>query len=284
MGLCDTIPGISGGTIAFITGIYQRLINCIQAFSPRLAGDIFMTLVGKGDKRKLGQDIKRLDLGFLITLLLGIGIAIILFSRVIEFLIDTYAPFLMAFFVGLIFASGIGIFEHIERHHTVNQIIALVGLAIGISLIFLIPQEVVPSLGYIFLGGFLAISAMLLPGISGAFVLLIMGIYSFMLHVLRDVLGNLSYILIFILGMAVGVFVMSRIIGFLFRKNKPATLYLLVGLVMGSLSVPIGIIYNNSSGFTLLTWIILAGLFILGVLFSFLITMISKEKKVAQNI
>ena len=281
MGLCDTVPGVSGGTIAFITGIYQRLISAIQAFSLDLVMDSLKFLIGKGNNKNLRQDIKKLDLGFLIMLFLGIAIAILLFSRVLEFLIDSYAPFLMAFFVGLILVSAIGIFEHIEKHHTVNQLIALVGLLVGISFIFFIPQEITPNLGYVFLGGFLAISAMLLPGISGSFVLLIMGIYSFMLGVLHDVFGNLDYFLIFIFGAIVGVVVMSRVIGFLFRKNKPATLYLLVGLVLGSLSVPLRIIFNNSSEFIAITWVILFGLFLLGAVFSFWLTQVSKVKRVA---
>ena len=176
MGLCDTVPGVSGGTIAFITGIYQRLISAIQAFSLDLVMDSLKFLIGKGNNKNLRQDIKKLDLGFLIMLFLGIAIAILLFSRVLEFLIDSYAPFLMAFFVGLILVSAIGIFEHIEKHHTVNQLIALIGFLVGVSFIFFIPQEIAPNLGYVFLGGFLAISAMLLPGISGSFILLIMGI------------------------------------------------------------------------------------------------------------
>ena len=281
MGLCDTVPGVSGGTIAFITGIYQRLIDAIQAFSLDLVVDVCRFLVkGKSDKN-LRQDIKKLDLGFLITLFLGIVLAILLFSRVLEFLIDSYAPFLMAFFVGLILVSAIGIFEHIEKHHTVNQLIALIGFLVGVSFIFFIPQEIAPNLGYVFLGGFLAISAMLLPGISGSFILLIMGIYGFMLGVLHDIFGNLNYFLIFILGVIVGVVIMSRVVGFLFRKNKPATLYLLVGLVLGSLSVPFRIIYNSSSNFGARAWLLVGVLFFLGAVFSSELTRVSKVRRVA---
>jgi len=201
MGTCDIIPGISAGTIAFITGIYLRLINAIKSFSFVLAIDILAWIFGRGRNKNLREDIRKLDLGFLVTLLLGMLTAIILLSRVVSFLLASYFSFTMVFFVGLIIASAGTIFSHIERHHSANMIVALVGLALGVGLVFIVPSGITaPSLGYIFLGGFLAINAMMLPGISGSFILLVMGLYEFMLHAVGNARENSGVLILFIFG------------------------------------------------------------------------------------
>jgi len=245
MGLCDLIPGISGGTIAFITGIYERLINAIKGLSPRLVYDILLTVVGKGDRKRLKEDIRKLDLGFLIPLFLGILFALFLFSRVMVFLLERYFSFIMIFFVGLILVSAKTIFEHIEKHHSLNVAFSILGLILGISLVFIIPASTEPSLLYIFVGGFLAICAMLLPGISGSFILLVLGIYSFMLGVLNDLGNKLDYFFAFVVGAICGLILMSRVISLLLAKDKSKTLYFLLGLVVGALSVPLREIYLN---------------------------------------
>ena len=234
MGICDLIPGISGGTIAFITGIYERLINAVKAFSPRL---IF------GHR----EDFKKLDLIFLISLFLGIGSALYLGSGIIKYLLENYSGYTLAFFIGLILASSRIIFTHIKNHKINNRLFALLGLTIGIFLVFIVPTDVIPTLSYIFFGGFVAISAMFLPGISGAFILLIMGIYEFMINVLHDIRGNIKYFLIFTLGAIFGAFSISRIISFLFKKDKCKTLYFLLGLVIGALSIPVKRVLENIS-------------------------------------
>lgn len=238
MGICDLIPGISGGTIAFITGIYERLINAVKAFSPKL---IF------GSKK----DIKKLDLGFLIILFLGIGTALFLGSGIIKYLLETYPGYTFAFFVGLILASSKIIFTHIKNHKLKNRLFALFGLLVGIFLAFIVPANTTPTCFYIFLGGFVAISAMFLPGILGAFILLIMGLYEFMINVLHDISGNIKYFIIFVLGAIFGAFSISRIISFLFKKDKCKTLYFLLGLVIGALSIPIKRILESISEGTL---------------------------------
>lgn len=239
MGTCDIIPGISAGTIAFITGIYERLINAIKGFSLVLLWDIILYIIGRGRNKNLRGDIKKLDLGFLLPLLTGILFAIFALSRVISFLLEHYFSYTMIFFVGLILASGKTIFDHIEKHHSANMIYGVFGLAIGISLMWIVPAEINPNIYYVFLGGFLAISAMMLPGISGSFILLILGIYGFMLEVLHNLVDRIEFFIAFIVGAIVGLFTISRVISFLFRKNKSKTLYFLLGLVIGSLGVPL---------------------------------------------
>lgn len=265
MGICDVIPGISGGTIAFITGIYSRLINAVKGFSPQLVIDFFNYILRR-DKKSFLEDIKKLDLGFLIILGLGAGTAILIGARVMGFLLKNYSTYTLAFFIGLILASSKSIYDKIERHYKRNKLFGVVGLVVGILFVFLIPVEVSPDLVYVFLGGFLAISAMFLPGISGAFILLILGLYEFMLNVLRDLFDNILVFLVFGLGALLGMFTISRTVSFLFRKAKSKTLYFLLGLVIGSLSVPIRNIFQSNFSWNILNIIVLFLFLILGLI------------------
>jgi len=246
MGVCDLIPGISGGTIAFITGIYARLINSVKSFSPKLVYDI-VTYPVKRRSDSIKEDIKKLDLVFLLILILGIMSAILTGSKIIKFLLREYYAYTLAFFIGLILASSKTIFEHIENHNLKNTLFCLLGLILGLLSSMLVPLTINPSLGYVLLGGFCAVNAMFLPGISGAFILLIMGLYEFMINVLNDIRNNISYFLIFIAGAILGAFTISRIISFLFKKNKCRTLYTLLGLVIGALATPVKKIIETES-------------------------------------
>jgi len=249
MGISDLIPGISGGTIAFITGIYERLINAVKGFSINTF---------------IKRDFKKLDLGFLFFLLLGIISAILIGSRGIKYLLENYLAYTLMFFIGLILASSFIIFEGIKNHKFKNIVFGLIGLVVGLSFGFLNPVVAEPSLIYIFFGGFVAISAMFLPGISGSFILLIMGLYEFIIGLLSDVIGNFGYLFVFGIGMLFGAFFISRVISFLFRKDKCKTLYFLLGLVLGALAVPIQRVLESGVGFREIP--ILGFLFLGGVL------------------
>ncbi|OHB60928.1 MAG: hypothetical protein A2168_08585 [Planctomycetes bacterium RBG_13_50_24] len=263
MGICDIIPGISGGTIAFITGIYAQLINAVKSFSPKLVYDIITYPIHrKSDSLK--EDIKKLDLGFLVILVLGIASAFLAASRVIEFLMKEYFAYTISFFIGLILASSKTIFEHIEDHSTKNILFCILGFILGVVSSLLVPLTVTPSLGYVLLGGFCAVNAMFLPGISGAYVLLIMGLYEFMVGVLNDLRNNIDYFLIFMVGASLGAFTISRIISFLFRRNKCRTLYILLGLVIGALGTPVRRIvetttFQVSNVLIMVFWCLLGG-------------------------
>jgi len=271
MGVCDLIPGISGGTIAFITGIYARLIGAVGSFSPKLVYDIFTYPIHK-KREALKEDIKKLDLAFLFVLMLGMGSAILAGSRIIKFLLSDYYSYTLSFFIGLILASSKIIFSHIQNHNIKNVSFGFLGIVLGLmSSILLVPLTVTPTSGYIFLGGFFAVSAMFLPGISGAFILLIMGLYEFMINVLNDIPNNISYFLLFIAGALSGAFSISRIISFLFRKNKCRTLYVLLGLVVGALSSPLKKIFQTAS-FQISSILIMVFWFLLGALLVVLIT------------
>ncbi len=239
MGICDIIPGVSGGTIAFITGIYTRLINAVKSFSLKLVYDLITYPISRKTEQ-LKKDFKKLDLGFLVVLGVGIACAFLAGSKLIKFLLENYFSYTLSFFIGLILASSRTIFTHIENHSMKNILFCFLGLVLGIGLNFLVPREITtPGLGYVFLGGICAISAMFLPGISGAFILLIMGLYEFMIDVLHDIGDHIRYFLVFIAGAALGAFGISRIISALFEKNRCRTLYVLLGLVVGALSTPL---------------------------------------------
>ena len=256
------IPGISGGTVAFITGIYSRLIGAVKSFSPKLIYDIFTYPIHKKEDR-LKEDIKKLDLLFLLVLILGISSAFLVGSRIIKLLLRDYPAYTLSFFIGLILVSSTIIFNHIQNHNIKNISFGFFGFALGLMFSILVPLTVTPTLGYVFLGGFFAVSAMFLPGISGAFILLIMGLYEFMINVLNDISNNISYFLLFITGALLGAFSISRIISFLFKKNRCKTLYVLLGLVIGALSVPLKKILQTAS-FHLSSVLIMVFWFLLG--------------------
>jgi putative membrane protein len=237
MGICDLIPGISGGTIAFITGIYQRLINAVKSFSIKLIPETY-NYIKKGDKTIL-KSIKKLDLIFLTTLILGIITAIVIGSHLIKYLLNNYFVYTITFFIGLILASSINIFKEIKNHKISNIIFGIIGLIIGILLGIIIPVTLNPSLTYIFISGFIAISAMFLPGISGSFILLILGVYEFMINVLHNIIDKIYYFFAFIFGGILGALTISKFVSYLFEKDKPKTLYFLLGLVLGCLSIPL---------------------------------------------
>lgn len=231
MGICDLIPGISGGTIAFITGIYEKLIGSVKTIPELIYGFL------KGKKSK--KNIKKIDFVFLLILFAGIGTALLTGSRIIKFLLDNYFSYTIAFFIGLVLASSKIIFDNIKNHNLKNILFCIFGLIFGILSSILIPLNINPSLYYVFFGGFLAISAMFLPGISGAFVLLILGLYEFMIDVLHNIKSNINYFSVFVVGALLGMLAISRVIDFLFKKDRCKTLYFLLGLVLGSLSNPI---------------------------------------------
>ena len=250
MGICDVIPGVSGGTIAFITGIYSRLINAIKSVSFSTISGLIKPIFKRDEKSRSSfkESFKKLDLLFLTILFIGIASAIFIGSGVMEFLLENYFTYTIVLFIGLILASSRIIYQNIHNHNIKNISFGFIGFFIGILLSIVIPLDINPNLPYIFLGGFLAISAMFLPGISGAFILLIMGLYKFMLKIIHDISNNLTYFLVFILGAIIGALSISRLSSFLFRKDKCKTLYVLLGLIIGSLSIPLKKVYY--SGFS----------------------------------
>lgn len=234
MGVAEIIPGVSGGTIAFITGIYERLLNAIKAFG--------IGLFPIARREGFGGVWRAIDGAFLSALLAGMVAGILVGVFVVSWLLEQYPPVIWGFFFGLILASVLFIARRIA-HWGAGEILLCVGgtmLAFGITL--LTPAGGNEALWFVFLCGVIAISAMMLPGISGSFMLLLLGMYQFIIQdTLKGVLVSFSLerlltLSIFGLGCLVGLMTLSRLLSWTFKRFHTLTLALLTGFLIGSLN------------------------------------------------
>jgi len=221
MGICDIIPGVSGGTIAFILGIYERLINAIK--------NINIKFYNK-------ENLRKMDLKFLIPLGLGIVVAFGVGSRIVPYLLDNYPAYTFAFFFGLILGS-IKLIHKKSKRLNLRRILA--GVLMFLFAFWIAGLKTLTanhSYGIVFFSGILAISAMLLPGISGSFILLLLGQYKFMLEALKNF--KVLYIVSFLIGAIIGLLGFSRLLSYLLKKYHSVTMWALIGLMLGALRVP----------------------------------------------
>jgi putative membrane protein len=240
MGAADVVPGVSGGTIAFISGIYEELITTIH----KLDLGFFKTLKKEGVKKVWQQ----YNLGFLASLFTGIAISILSLAKVITMLLGQYPVLVWSFFFGLVIASIIYIAKQITNYSP-KAIIALVLAGVfsyGITLAK--PVADTESIWFLFFAGFIAIIAMILPGISGAFILLLIGGYTIVIGAINKLLeavstfnitslGNaLLKIGVFALGAIAGLKVFSGILNWMFANHKNTTLAVLTGFMIGALN------------------------------------------------
>jgi putative membrane protein len=275
MGIADLVPGISGGTLAFIMGIYERLIHAITQINFKNIKELF-TLIKKQEFKSFWNTCKEIDYIFLLVLFLGIVTSILTISKGIHYLYENHTSYLLIFFVGLIIGSIKLIYDDIPRHKLFNYMFGLGGFLLGISLIYL--KELIlsnPSLLMVFFSGFIAVAALFLPGISGSFILLILGMYSYILGLLQNILTNIVPLSIFIIGAITGMIAISRLISYLFSQDKAKTLYVLLGFVIGSLIIPLKVILPEVTMQNSLNYI---GLFLAGLAIVILLTVISKKK------
>ncbi|MBF27745.1 MAG: DUF368 domain-containing protein [Flammeovirgaceae bacterium] len=226
MGISDLIPGISGGTIALLLGIYKDFISSLKSINYKS----FIYLV-RLDFKKLNN---QLNLCFLLPVFFGILSSIFIFSSLISFLLLDYKVLLFSFFFGLIFFSSIRLISSLKPTSTLDFLTVFVGLVIGLSFFFVSSLSTSNSIFSIFLAGFIAISAMLLPGISGSYILLILGKYEFMLDSISSF--NWINILIFSLGAIAGILSFSKMIHYLLKNYYRSTIFFLSGLMMGALN------------------------------------------------
>jgi len=226
MGISDLIPGISGGTIALLLGIYKDFISSLKSINYKS----FIYLI-KFDFKKLNN---QLNLCFLLPVFFGILSSIFIFSSLISFLLLDYKVLLFSFFFGLIFFSSIRLVSNLNPSSTLDFLTVFVGLVIGLSFFFVSSISSSNSIFSIFLAGFIAISAMLLPGISGSYILLILGKYEFMLDSISSF--NWINILIFSLGAIAGILSFSKMIHYLLKNYYRSTIFFLSGLMMGALN------------------------------------------------
>jgi len=240
MGAADVVPGVSGGTIAFISGIYQELIDSINNVNL----SAIKTLKKEGIKAAWNQ----INGSFLLALLTGIGISVLTFSKVITHLLETQPILVWSFFFGLIIASITLIWKEITSWKLVDILFLLIGITVSYYITIARPVSSPDSYWYIFLSGFIAIIAMILPGISGAFILLLMGSYETVIGTINQFREGLttanSEILtqallklgIFAIGAIIGLKSFSKILHWMFANHKNTTLTLLVGFMVGSLN------------------------------------------------
>ncbi len=227
MGGSDIIPGVSGGTIAFITGIYGRLVHAIAAVRPQTAIRLL-----RGDLQGFRDDVQAADPVFLIILLAGIGTAALLMSQAILHILELWPGEAFGLFLGIIVASAVVIAIQVESTRKSAIIFIGAGLFVG-YLIGSIPAGTFGhSLPVIFLTGMIALCAMILPGLSGAYLTLLLGQYEYMLQAIRDV--SLPEIVAFIAGGAVGILLFSRALRYLLDHYTAVLLAFLTGLMLGS--------------------------------------------------
>jgi len=258
MGSVELIPGVSSGTIALITGIYERLVHSISKISfsflkPLFKGDF----VGCKDKF-----LEEIDFQLFIPLLLGIVIAVLAFSKIIGFLLDAHTAYMFAFFLGLILASAYILYQHLGKISLKLISVSVIGFILAFIFVGLNPIAANHSLPIIFFSGVIAICAMLLPGISGAFVLLLLGQYKYMLDALNSL--NIVVIIVFCLGALIGVLGFSKFLAYLLKHHKAFTLAFLIGVMLGTLRIPYAEVVANIGGSVVMEVVVCLALAVVG--------------------
>ncbi len=233
MGMAEVVPGVSGGTIAFITGIYERLIAAIRSVT-KLPLRIWR-------QEGFGEFWNRIDGWFLLFLAGGMFLGILVGVLGISYLLDNYPPVVWGFFFGLIIASAIYIGVKIKRWGIAEIVAVLLGIFIAYYITVTSPAEGSDHLLFVFLSGAIAVCALILPGISGSFILLLLGMYTIVLHSAKDLIADfnshsLFIILVFVGGCIIGLALFSNVLHFLFTKYRFPTLALLTGFMIGSLN------------------------------------------------
>lgn len=227
MGAADVVPGVSGGTIAFITGIYERLLNAIKSVNlPNVK------LLFKGQLKVFWKNI---DGAFLLALLLGIGVSLFTLAHLMTYLLDHYPILLWSFFFGLILASTVFIGKDVQWNwKTILFFLIFTTIAFFVTSPTNTPINSENSYWYLFLCGAIAICAMILPGISGSFILVLLGQYYFVLEAVKEL--NITVILVFGTGALIGILSFSNVLSWLFKHFKMLTLASLTGFMFGSLN------------------------------------------------
>ena len=229
MGSADVIPGVSGGTIALITGIYDDLLAAIKSINSQALGRLL-----SGDIRGA---LALVHLRFLFFLFLGIGTAILSFARLMNFLINDYPVYTWSFFFGLIVASILVVGKKVRPWNPPATAAFACGAVAAWLIVGMIPVSTPEELWFIFLSGFIAICAMLLPGLSGAFLLLVIGKYEYLTATLKNPFlpANALIIFVYCAGTAAGILCFARFLKWLLDRWHNTTLAFLTGLMAGSL-------------------------------------------------
>ena len=226
MGIADAMPGISGGTIALLLGIYEELIESIS----ELKISLFSKLINKGFK----SFWEKLNGNFLLVLVSGIGISLISFVKISASFLESFPLFIWSFFLGLIFATVHVIYKLINQWHNLNFFFLIISIFFSSFLSSFSAYDTDEiSLLYILFSGIIASSAMILPGISGSLILVILGVYAYLIKALDNL--ELIVIFTFISGAIIGLLGFSKILKYLFNNQRDATYTIMLGLVIGSI-------------------------------------------------
>lgn len=226
MGAADVVPGVSGGTIAFIVGIYDELINSIKSINGHSLKLLFTG--------KMLAFWKAINGSFLFSILLGIGISVFSLARLITWLLVTHPIMVWAFFFGLVLASTWFVSKDIKEWNVKTVASFIVGAAVAYYITVATPTETPSNLLFIFLCGAIAICAMILPGISGSFILVLLGKYFYIMDAVKGL--KLDVLLVFAAGALIGITSFSRVLSFALARFRNSTLALLTGFMLGSLN------------------------------------------------
>ncbi|WP_035076142.1 DUF368 domain-containing protein [Maridesulfovibrio zosterae] len=229
MGVADIIPGVSGGTMAFITGIYDNLIDAIRSFN----GAFFKNIL----KLNIAGAIAEAHLKFLIPLLFGIVLAMVSMARIIHILLESHPVQVWSLFFGLIAASIIVVGKRVGELSVKNVAAGIAGAVFSFILVGLIPVTTPNSLWFVFICATFSICAMILPGISGAFILLLLGKYEFITGALRNPATpeNAAVLVVFVCGCAVGISLFSRVLHYFLERHHAVTISVLTGFMAGAM-------------------------------------------------
>lgn len=228
MGAANVIPGVSGGTIALITGIFERLINSIKSFNITA-----LRLLFKGDFKGFA---KHTDLAFIVTLFSGVAVSILSLARLFDFLFVHYPVYIWSFFFGLILASVFFVGKTVARWTWAVILIFIIGFAAALTITFLTPATQDESFFYLIICGVIAACSMILPGLSGSFVLILMGNYQL---VMIDAINQLRFDILIpiVMGAFVGLLGFSYLLSWVFKRYRDQTIAILTGFIFGSLGI-----------------------------------------------
>jgi len=280
MGAADSVPGVSGGTIALITGIYERLVDALAAVDADLLVDLARSPVD-GDARSMARaGLLAMDLPFLVVLGLGIVSALLTLANVVQYALAAYTALTFAFFFGLILASPVVLADEVSIDTPRGIAALVVGAALAFVVSGLPTTQASHALALMFFVGALAICAMVLPGISGSLILLVIGQYEFLLgevHALTAalsglagggslaaVLAPLTTLVVFALGALVGILTFARVVSWALDSYRTLTVTFLVGLMLGALRTPAVKILDSTPTWNAITVIVLVAVAVVG--------------------
>lgn len=226
MGAADVVPGVSGGTIAFITGIYEELIDSIRRIDLR-AVKLFFTL-------RWGAFWKQINGSFLLAVVGGIAVSVFSLAKLMTWLLEHHPIYIWSFFFGLIIASSVLVAREIKRWNIGSVLALAAGAAVAYFITVTSPAETPDTWWFILLSGAIAVCAMILPGISGAFILLLLGKYAYILGAVSTL--NIGVLLLFIVGAAAGIISFSHLLSWLLKNHHSLTIATLTGFMVGSLN------------------------------------------------